>query len=307
VNALRRLARLVDLNNRSPAQQKLYAVGLSRRPDSPCVVAKGKPFSGKVWTMRLRRTKDMWDFTIAAVDADIGRVHDFYFDDETWTIRYIVVETGTVLAGRKVLISPTALCELPWSSLHLRATLTCEQIDRSPSIDLHKPISRQREIEHHKHYGWPYYWLGEGIWGSHADPATLGKAPTASAPSGSEKPSPDAHLRSIREVTGYHVSAVEGEIGHVEDFLFDDMSWEIRYAIIDAKNRWAGERVLISPRWIKRVSWKNRTMYLDLSRDRIRNSPQWDPDQPVSRNYELELHKHYAYTPYWTRIKSGEK
>jgi hypothetical protein len=107
-------------------------------------------------------------------------------------------------------------------------------------------------------------------------------------------------LRSVREVTGYHVSALGGEIGHVEDFLFDDMSWQIRYAIIDTKNWWPGKRVLLSPQWIKRVSWKNKTIYTSLSQDRIRKSPKWDPDQPVNRKYELALHNHYGYAPYWT-------
>jgi len=255
--------------------------------------------------MRLRRTKDLWNYTIAAVNADIGSVHDFYFDDETWTIRYIVVETGVILSGRKVLISPTALRERAWSPLHIRVNLTWEQVESSPSIDLHKPVSRQHEIEHHDHYGWPYYWLGEGIWGSLQHPAALAKG-QARVRSAIEKPSADAHLRSIREVTGYRVLALEGEIGHIEDFLFDDMTWEIRYAIIDTKNWWAGKRVLISPRWIKRVSWKNREIYVDRSRDLIKKSPRWDPDQPVSRKYELQLHKHYDYGPYWTSTKSAK-
>jgi uncharacterized protein YrrD len=250
--------------------------------------------------VRLRRTKDLWEYTIAAVDADIGRVHDFYFDDETWTIRYIVVETGVILAGRKVLISPTALRDRAWSPLHLRVRLSWQQVETSPSVDLHKPISRQHEIEHHKHFGWPYYWLGKGLWGAHESPAALAKAPQTKPKSRVLNPSAEAHLRSVREVTGYHVSALGGEIGHVEDFLFDDMSWQIRYAIIDTKNWWPGKTVLLSPQWIKRVSWKNKTIYTSLSQDRIRKSPKWDADQPVNRKYELALHNHYGYAPYWT-------
>ncbi len=257
--------------------------------------------------MSLRRTRDLWEYTIAAVDADIGRVRDLYFDDETWTIRYIVVESGVILSRRKVLISPASLQERAWSPLHIRVKLTCGEVESSPSIDLHKPISRRHEIEHHKHYGWPYYWLGKGVWGSQAHPAALAKiskgttAP-ASRP-GIENPSKDAHLRSVREVMGYHVSAEDGEIGHVEDFLFDDHTWEIRYAIIDTKKWWAEQRVLLSPRWIKRVSWKSRGMYVGLSRELVRKSPKWDPDQPLNRRYELQLHKHYDFPPYWTELK----
>jgi uncharacterized protein YrrD len=257
--------------------------------------------------MRLRRTKDLWDYTIAASDADIGRVHDFYFDDKQWAIRYIVVGTGVIMSGRKVLISPTALRERGWSPLHIWVNLTSRQVESSPSIDLHKPISRQHEIEHHDHYGWPYYWPGEGVWGSWPHPAALAKASRGKSKAGNKSFSTDAHLRSTREVTGYHISAIGGEIGHLEDFLFDDKSWQIRYAIINTRNWWAGQRVLISPRWIKRVSWKNRMIYINLSREAIRKSPKWDPDQPVSRKYELKLHKHYDYAPYWTPLIESQR
>ena len=112
--------------------------------------------------MSLRRAKDLKDFTIAASDADIGSIYDLYFDDETWTIRYIVVETGAILSGRKVLISPLALRQPALRSLHIWVNLTWKQVDASPSFDLHKPVSRQHEMNYHDHYGWPYYWEGEG-------------------------------------------------------------------------------------------------------------------------------------------------
>ncbi len=253
--------------------------------------------------MRLRRTKDLWEYTIGATDADIGSVHDFYFDDEKWTIRYIVVETGVILSGRKVLISPIALRERALSPLHLWVNLTSSQIQSSPGIDLHKPISRQHEIEHHDHYGWPYYWPGEGVWGSESHPSALAKTSSARKKARDKKTPEDVRLRSVREVAGYHVMAIGGEIGHVEDFLFDDKTWEIRYVVIDTRNLWAGKRVLIRPQWIKRVSWKKKMIYLNLPRERVEKSPEWNPSQPISRKYELELHKHYEFAPYWTPLK----
>jgi len=249
--------------------------------------------------MSLRRTKDLKDFTIAAIDADIGSVYDLYFDDETWTIRYIVVETGTILPGHKVLISPLALRQPALRSLHIWVNLTWKQVDSSPNFDLHRPISRHHEINYHDHYGWPYYWEGTSVWGSSHPP---GRARTMLTKPfiRKKKNSTDAHLRSSREVDGYHVMALNGEIGHVEDFLFDDESWQIRYAIVDTRNWWPGKRVLIRPQWIKRVSWRNRKIYVNISREIIKKSPQWDPNRAVSRKYELRLHKYYGSPPYWT-------
>ena len=184
---------------------------------------------------RLRRTKDLHQYTISALDSDIGKVDDFYFDDEKWTIRYIVVATGLILAGRKVLISPLTLRHPAFSPLHINVNLTCEQVARSPSIDLDKPVSRRHEAEHHQHYGLPHYWEGKGLWGAWPNPKALAEAPRTEAKSGAKISSAETHLRSTREVAGYHIKATDGEIGHLEDFLFDGETWEIRYAIIDTK------------------------------------------------------------------------
>jgi hypothetical protein len=227
-------------------------------------------------------------------------VDDFYFDDEQWTIRYIVVATGLILPGRKVLISPLALRHPAWSPLHINVNLTTEQVASSPGIDLDKPISRQHEAEHHKHYGFPQYWEGRGVWGSSSTPNALKEAPLSQSKTATKNSSSKTHLRSVREVTGYHITATDGEIGHLDDFLFDGETWEIRYAIISTKNRWPGKKVLLRPQWIQRVSWADREIYINMSREIIRKSPQWNAEQPVSREYELRLHKHYGYAPYWT-------
>ncbi len=214
--------------------------------------------------MALRRTRDLHEFTIAATDADIGKIHDLYLDDRDWTIRYIVVQLGEVLAGPKVLISPNELKAPVWMPLHVMVSLTWGQVESSPDVELHKPVSRQdRENE-------------------------------------TENGGPGAHLRSTREVIGYHIMATDGEIGHIEDFLFDDDTWKIRYAVADTSNWWDGRRVLLKPEWIESVRWPDRKIEVNMSREKIKNSPEWDPDQPLSREYELRLHTYYGGEPYWT-------
>jgi hypothetical protein len=255
--------------------------------------------------MRLRRTKDLSGYTLGAIDTDIGSVQDFYFDDQHWAIRYIVVGTGIIFSGRRVLISPLALRYPAWSPLHIYVNLTREQVQDSPGIELHQPVSRQHEMEHHRHYGLPYYWQGTSVWGSWPDPqallnaqqARLGDWPVAAE---TNPASGDTHLRSVHEVSGYHVKAAGGEIGHVEDFLFDDETWQIRYVIVDTRNWWPAKKVLLRPQWIEKVSWSTRQFRTTIGREMIEKSPAWDPDSPVSREYELHLHQHYGYAPDWT-------
>jgi hypothetical protein len=250
--------------------------------------------------MRLRRTKDLTGYTIGAIDTDIGSVSDFYFDDQHWTIRYIVVATGIIFSGRKVLISPLALRRPAWSPLHIYVNLTAEQVQNSPSIELHKPVSRQHEAEHHEYYALPYYWDGTDVWGSWPNPQALADAPRTVLEAHMKDVSADPHLRSTHELSGYHFHGSDGEIGHLEDFLFDDETWEIRYAIVATKNWWPGKKILLRPQWIKSVDWAEGEIHTHLTRKVIQNSPAWDPDSPVSREYELRLHQHYGYAPYWT-------
>ena len=124
--------------------------------------------------------------------------------------------------------------------------------------------------------------------------------PRITARAGTKHVSRDTHLRSVHEVSGYHVKATDGEIRHVEDFLFDDETWEIRYVIVDTRNWWPAKKVLLRPQWIKKVSWATREFRTTMGREMIEKSPAWDPDSPVSREYDLHLHQHYGYAPYWT-------
>jgi uncharacterized protein YrrD len=250
----------------------------------------------------LRNVTQLKGFAIRAKDGEIGTVGQFYFDDETWAIRYLVVNTGGWLSGRLVLVSPIALRQTEWQSKRLDVALTKKQVENSPPIDTHKPVSRQHEAVYLGYYGYPYYWDGPQLWGLATDPAGLmaeREAVTEEEASRAEKESADSHLRSTDEVTGYHIEATDGEIGHVRDFIVDDETWAIRYLEVDTRNWWPGNKVLVSPQWIDNVSWPDSNVYVDLSRESIKNGPEWDESIPVTREYEQRLYDYYARPPYW--------
>lgn len=247
--------------------------------------------------MALQRTRNLDSCTIGAADGDIGEVKDLLFDDRMWTIRYIVVATGTFLPGRQVVVSPLAIKQAAWEELHLWTDLTIEKVLHSPSLDLHKPASRQNEARFHEYYGWPYYWTGRGAWGDGGCPADLLQQTRLHKRTSSNHA--NAHLRSMKGVRGYHIAATDGEIGHVADLLFEDETWQIRYLEVDTSNWWNGKKVLVSPLWIARVGWRSRKVFADLTRSQIKGSPEWDPSQPVTREYEKTLFESYAREPYW--------
>ena len=108
----------------------------------------------------------------------------------------------------------------------------------------------------------------------------------------------DPHLRSVAEVTGYHVQARDGAIGHVEDILVDSTGWGLRYLIVDTKNWWFGKHVLISPYAVTRIDWPDRQVLLDIDRDKVKASPPWDPIDEIDEAYERRLHDHYDWPGY---------
>jgi hypothetical protein len=250
----------------------------------------------------LRNAKNLHGFTIRATDGELGTVDQLYFDDETWAIRYLTVETGGWLGGRQVLISPISIIRADWQTKGVDVLLTKNQVENSPDVDTHQPVSRRHEADFNLYYGYPSYWGGPYLWGAAPYPADLVTPPVLLVPSPPDDlPSDpaDSHLRSTQEVTGYSIEAADGEIGHVDGFVFDDGEWAIRYIEVATRNWWPGKKVLVSPAWIERVSWGDFKVYTALTREAIQNAPEYAESAPITREYENRLYFHYGRPPYW--------
>ena len=237
----------------------------------------------------LRSLRELFGYRIGAEDGDLGKVHNLLFDDQLWRIRYMVAETGNWLNSRRVLISTGSLGIPKWDQWTLPVSLTLEQIRNSPDIDTDLPVSRQQELAMNAHYGWPAYWAAEPM-------AQAGDA---------ELPVGDPHLRSVREVIDYRVRSLDGELGHVADFIGDDDGWFIRYLAIETRDWLPGKKVLVAPDWIASVSWSAQSVAVNLPQEVMAKSPEYGPSIWVNRVYETELYRHYGRRPYWERQGSS--
>jgi hypothetical protein len=262
----------------------------------------------------LRSINDLEGYAIGATDGVIGHVKDFYFDDESWTVRYFVVDAGSWLSSRKVLISPFAVGKPSVSERVLPVSLTREKVKNSPDIDTDKPISRQHEIDYLGYYGFPMYWGGAGYWGAGVYPGTMlsgwgdnraqglatGPGDATAAPVKMQpEADADSHLRSCDTVSHYYMHASDGDIGHVQGMLIDDETWAIRYLVVNTSNWWIGHKVLIAPQWIESVSWLEATVSVDLTRQAIKDSPHYVHTEPLDRQQESGLFEHYGRRSYW--------
>ena len=241
-----------------------------------------------------RSLSDLVNCVVRASDGDIGTVRQFYFDDYTWTIRYMVMNTVEYRPGQQVLIATVALDKPQWQARVFPVNLTRLQVRNSPNINTAKPVSRQHEVELFKYYGWPVYWGSSPYAGVGYPVPTHLPSVAEEKKNLDEKSGDNPHLRSTDHVTGYYVHATDGEIGHVHDYIVDDGTWKIRYIVVNTRNWWPGKKVLVSPRWIKKVSWEKSELFVDLSRESIRNSPEYDHANPVSPDYEGRLCGHYG-------------
>lgn len=248
----------------------------------------------------LRNLQDLTGFALEARDGDIGRVKEVYFDDEYWFVRYFVVHTGGWLRGRDVLLVPRLVRHVDARGRRLAVELTRAQVEQSPPIRADRPVSRHYEAEYHRYYGLEPYWAMGPLGAPIAQPTTPLPSVPLRAP---EHP----HLRSSKEVCGYHITARDGDLGAVEDFVLDDANWRIAYIVVDTHKWLPGKKVLLAPEWITAVDWSGRSLVVNLDRKTIESAPGLEPSRTVSREYEAQLLAHYGKpgTPVRARRSEG--
>lgn len=241
----------------------------------------------------LRSLNEIIHYQLKGIVDEIGHCKDFLFDDRSWVVRYMVVDTKKWLSGgRKVLISPISLGEPDWQNQQFPVLLSRESIEKSPLLEEHKPVSQHYETAYFNYYGYGYYWMGSAPWGAYINPGPLIDA----EPLKNETDSPlERNLRSTNEVIGYDIQATDGAIGHVENFILDDDQWTIAYIVVATRN-WlpGGRKVLIAPSWLESVSWVDRSVTVKLTAQKIKDSPEYNPEEFIDPNYEEDLHKFYG-------------
>jgi sporulation protein YlmC with PRC-barrel domain len=261
-------------------------------------------FSGEGVRVMLLVVSSLKGYQIEATDGLIGTVSDFLFDDRTWKIRWMVVDTGHWLTGRKVLIHPSAIGEPDFEAELVHVHLTQQKIKDSPDIMQDAPVTEQMEDHLYGYYGWDPMWGGAG----YLSGGMIGYPLLSPLHNGGElreadrfeiRPNDgDPYLRSADAVKGYHIRATDETIGHVENFLVDDATWTIRYLIVDTRNWWPGKHVLLAPFAVRQIDWSSKQIRVNISSNQVKDAPAWDPLEQFDQAYERRLHTHYGWPGY---------
>lgn len=215
----------------------------------------------------LRKITDLRGFELYATDGHIGAITEFYFDDLDWTILYMVVDSGAWLPSRRILVSPASLGEIDWVERKMNVMVTRADIESSPEIDLHQPITREQEVRYFAHFGWACLWEGE--------------------------------LRSTQEIIGNEVETTDNKhIGTVADLVVDDL-WNMRYLILSSESSGDPQNLLFSPNWIEVRDWKETKLLTLFDSAKINSAPNFETNGIIKRDYEMDLYNHYGIKPYW--------
>jgi sporulation protein YlmC with PRC-barrel domain len=222
----------------------------------------------------LQNLKELYGHQLAASDGAIGRVKDFYFDDQTWAVRYVVADTGTWLSERMVLLSPHAFGRLELEAKLLHINLTRKKIEDSPAIDTHRPVSRQYEVAYNRYYGWPNYWEPVGVWGETGLPVVMPPATPESVHHRGHNQRDDVHLRSAQSVAGYQIHAKDGPLGTVSSFLLDPKTWLIRQVVVETGHWYAGKEILIPVSKVGAIRYEESRVEVALTQAELKDTPE---------------------------------
>lgn len=256
----------------------------------------------------LHSVQNMIGFTLGAIDGEIGKVKDIYFDDKSWQLRYLVVETGNWLFGRKVLIAPVAIQDINIDSHMFLVNLTKDQVKHSPDIDTEKPFTAQDEASLNHHYSWPVN-VGAGV-----GFVTTGMVGGVVAPDipfeeriaqefndsnenkaeASQDPHEErSHLRSFKEFNDYKIFAADSEFGQADDLLIDTKTWSIPFMVIEAGTWYSNKQLFTPTNGINKIDSTNATIFVDQTSTMLKESPEYDSHNPIDPDLENDLRRYY--------------
>ncbi len=239
-----------------------------------------------------RSLKELLGYTLEIKDGNKGKTKDFLFDEKTWIIRYMEADFGNWLESKRVLIPRVFLKPPIWEDRLFPVDISQSDIEKCPDIEDKLTVSRQYEEEMHKHYQTNPYWGGAvaASRGLLFPPRPIGIPKKAVAEDESK-----SILRSFNQVEGYHIQAINGKLGHIDDIIIDDTDWQIVYLIVDTKNwlPWS-KKVVISADWMDDISYLKKEIKIRLKIETIKNAPEYQSNDNISLQYEKSLYDYYS-------------
>lgn len=221
---------------------------------------------------------------IEALDGEMGKVQDLFFDDRHWAVRYVLIDTGKILPGKKVMLSPASFDNLDIEEKRLHVHYDKEKIRKSPDVSETVSMTNEHETQLADYYGWSKYWLDNMMWG-------IGGSPIAEKIEEMHPPnlnrevdlptSAEYSLRSAREAKGVRVHANDGRLGEVMDAIFDTRNWAVQSLVVKITHQPELGLMLLSPNELSGAEWTEGDLYFDGTVDQFKERPIYQSEQQL--------------------------
>ncbi|MFP4416268.1 MAG: PRC-barrel domain-containing protein [Fibrobacterota bacterium] len=211
-------------------------------------------------------------FTLEAIDGKAGKVQDVYFDDVYWQIHYLIIQTGGILEMKQVIIPPHAIDKVDWEKKILYASLSKEKVKSSPDPDTRKTVSRMHEIAMFRYHQWPYYWANKTEPPKSQEISDILTDEEKRVRELVEDSSTHVHLRSLREVLGYHVEVNQRKDGQVHDFIIDEKRWTVCVLEVGSGGWFSHSIHSYDKEQVDMISWMKKKIMLHTSSKQVQNA-----------------------------------
>jgi uncharacterized protein YrrD len=221
---------------------------------------------------------------VNAVDGEVGTLEDFMINDQNWAVGYLVVMSGDWTDRRKLLFPPATVKEAENKVKVFNLGVDRSTVEQSPNFDLKASLTRQQEIELHQHYGLPIF--SDSKLGPETQP--LAELLSDMREHGVEIPGDEIHSRlfSFEDMKKFSVEARDGSLGSIEDLLVDLSTWKVQYMVLSTGSLLNNRQVLSAPGWIEKIDRDARTIQVDLAKETIENSPEYQPENLQDPDYQ---------------------
>lgn len=242
-----------------------------------------------------RSIKELLGYSVKARDGEKGKVKNILFDEESWTIRYLEVDLGSLFHEKRVLISTQHFKTPDAENQHFPIDLSTSEIERSPDLESDLPVSLEYEKRLREHYELQPYWPVNAASFAGRESMFSPDNPFRTPKKIIDEMAIDTRLRSFQEIKGYHILATDDRFGQVEDAIVDDSNWQIVYTVIRTVNLFPwSKQVMIPIELIEEISFINREMRIDLPKEVIAEAPEFDSSLPLDEPYESALFDYYG-------------
>ncbi len=204
--------------------------------------------------------KHLFGYHVRATDEEIGKVEDFFVDDRSWTVRYMLMRTGGIFSGASAVIPAACLGQPNTASRSMPVKFSKAELEGLAEADV-KPVGDEMRA------------LCKALYGKSDDRRDRGFIRVGCT---TNQDAAASSLRSVRELASYQIETRDGPCGLCTDLLADLHEWKVPYLVVNTKEFRPHGHVLAPTTWVQEISWRDMEIEVATSREKLQHAQRFD-------------------------------